>query len=692
MNLETFFNPRSIAVIGASLNTKKLGSVILQNIIESKFDGEILAVNPKNDGEMILGKKCLGNLADFPTPIDLAVIVIPGKFVEGVIDDLILNKTQNVIIISAGFGEIGNHKLEDDIAKKCKENNINLLGPNCLGAILPYSHCNASFSDGFPRQGNICFVSQSGAFCTAILDWANKKKIGFSHFISLGNKAGISETDILENLMNDDSVEIFAFYLESVANGKKFLEQIRKISSKKPVIILEPGRSEKAAAASSSHTGALAPNARVLSAAYKAAGAIQVDSMREMAHILEILTFSKNKNLGKNIAILTNAGGFGVMTTDLTDDNDLILVEISKNTQEKLSKVLPEEAALGNPIDIIGDADAQRYEESLEILCKNPDIDQILVLLTPQRTTEIKETAQIIAKFAKKTDKNIVGCFIGGSKVASGIKILEKEQIPVFNFPADITNSLGKIANRNNNLIRCNTNFEKRNPQIETFIKNAQQNKLKSLPQNQVDEILDIYELIRPASQNFNLDEFENAKDFFNNLSTVVLKISSPDALHKTELKGVFLNINTLEKLKDAWNNLKKSIEISKLKNANIQVQEQITDESIEIFVGVNSDNNFGKVMVFGSGGIFTEIFNDTALRVLPVYNQKCFKNMINETKTGKILSGTRGKSYAKDKILDILKKIEKLITDFPEIIAIDANPILVSKDRAICVDFKIMI
>ncbi len=692
MNLKSFFNPKSIAIVGASENLDKLGSIILQNIIESDFKGVLFAVNPKNAGKKILNTPCLAKVSDNKTSFDLVVIVIPSKFVESTIDDCIINRTKNVIIISAGFGEIGDHKLENQIKEKCEKNNINLLGPNCLGAILPYSNCNASFSDGFPKQGNICFVSQSGAFCTAILDWADKKDIGFSHFISLGNKAGISETDILENLMNDDSVEIFAFYLESVADGKKFLEQIRKISPKKPIIILEPGRSKKAAAASSSHTGALAPNARVLAAAYKAAGAIQVNSMREMAHILEILTFSKNKNLGKNIAILTNAGGFGVMTTDLSEDDELTLVEIHKKTKQSLSEVLPSEAALANPIDIIGDAGAKRYEDSLNILIEDKNIDQILVLLTPQRTTEIKETAEVIAKFAKRTDKNIVASFIGGTKVSSGIKILEKLKIPVFDFPSEATNALGKIANRNENLIKCETILTKRNIKIETFIKTAQKNKLKSLPQNQVDEILDIYELDRPASKNFNLDEFENAKKFFENLQTVVLKISSPDALHKTELKGVFLNINTLEKLKDAWNNLKKSIEISKLKNASIQIQEQITDKSIEIFVGVNSDENFGKVIVFGSGGIFTEIFNDTALRVLPVYNQKCFENMVNETKTGKILSGTRGKSYAKNKTLNIIKKIENLISDFPEIVSIDANPILVSKDRAVCVDFKIMI
>lgn len=692
MNLESFFHPQSVAVVGASENPKKLGSIILQNIIESNFEGKCIAINPKSAGEDIQGKPCLSKLTDSDTAIDLVVIVVPGRFVDSVIDDAIANKTKNIIIISAGFGEIGEHELEDNIAKKCAANGINLLGPNCLGAIFPYANCNASFADGFPAQGNICFVSQSGAFCTAVLDWADKKNIGFSHFISLGNKAGISETDILENLINDPKVEIFAFYLESISNATKFLDLIREISDKKPVIILAPGKSEKAAAASSSHTGSLAPNSRVLAAAYKAAGAIQVDCMRSMAHILEILTYSKTKNLGKNIAILTNAGGFGVMTSDLTEDDDLTLVEIPQATQDKLKAVLPAESALSNPIDIIGDADAKRYEESLAILCEDETIDQILVLLTPQRTTEVEKTAQIIAEYSKKTDKNIVTSFVGGTKVFPGFQILEDSKVPSLAFPSDVTNALGKIANRNANLSRKVLDPPVRDPRIESFIRNAQQADLKSLPQGQVDQILDIYELIRPMSQNFQLDSLEKAKDFFGKMPTAVLKISSPDALHKTELKGVFLNIDNAEKFENAWNNLKSSIEIASLKDATIQVQEQITEETIEIFIGMNSDENFGKVGVFGSGGIFTEVFNDTSLRVLPVYNDSCFENMVNETNAGKILAGTRGKTFARKEIIEVLKKVQKISQDFPEIVSIDANPILVSKDRAICVDFKIMV
>ncbi len=699
MNLKTFFQPKSVAVIGASTNPKKLGNNILQNIIEAQFEGDIFAINPKHAGKEIQGKPCFRSLSEIKKPVDIAIIVIPSKFVELVIDEAIKNKTKNIIIISAGFGEIGDHELENKIQKKCKSNNINLLGPNCLGAIFPHAKLNASFADGFPKQGNICFVSQSGAFCTATLDWANQKNIGFSHFISLGNKAGITESDIIENLSNDPTVGVFVFYLESVAHGPKFLEAIRKIAEIKPVIILAPGKSEKAAIASSSHTGSLAPNARVIEAAYKASGAIQVYSMREMFHIIEIFNRSNGKRLGSHLAVLTNAGGVGVLTSDLSEEDGLELVNISAKTQKKLQSVLPPEATTKNPIDIIGDATAQRYKKALSILSKDDDIDQILVLLTPQRTTEIKKTAQIISKLARQTNKNIVASFVGGEKVREGFQILESNGIPIFKFPSDATRALGKIANRNENLCRLSKTKRQRNPEIEKSIKNAQLQKLKSLPQVDVDIILKHYKLDFPTSQNFRISEKEKAKLFFKNLikknntfNKAVLKISAPEALHKTDLQGVILNINSDKKFNNAWNILSESIQQNKLDNASIQVQEQINDDRLEIFTGINTDPNFGKVMVFGTGGIFTEIVQDTSLRVLPTYNEKCITNMINETKAGVILNGSRGKKFAKKATEKMCQTIENIVLDFPEIQSIDANPVLVTEDRVICVDFKILL
>jgi len=303
MSLSSFFAPKSVAVVGVSENLDKLGSIIFQNIIEGGFEGALYGANPKLGGQKLLDKDCVASLKDIDEALDLVVIVIPGKFAEGVIDDCIANGTKNVIIISAGFSEVGNDDLEHTIAKKCADHKINLLGPNCLGVIFPHAKCNASFADGNPLPGNICFVSQSGAFCTAMLDWAAEKNIGFSHFVSLGNKVGISEVEILETLMDDDQVDMFAFYLESLAHGPEFLEAIKKCT--KPVVILEPGKSIKAAEAASSHTGSLAPNYRVLQMAYRQAGAVQVFSMEAMFGLLEMLTNHAHKRFGKNLAVVT---------------------------------------------------------------------------------------------------------------------------------------------------------------------------------------------------------------------------------------------------------------------------------------------------------------------------------------------------------------------------------------------------
>lgn len=692
MALKEFFHPKSIAVVGVSENEQKLGSIIFQNILDSDFKGNLIAVNPKHDGKKLYKKPCIGSITGANESFDLVVVVVPSKFTPTIVDDCITNKTKNIIIISAGFSEIGNTELEEEIKEKCEKNNINLLGPNCLGAIFPYANLNASFSDGYPQKGKICFVSQSGAVCTAVLDWAAEKDIGFSHFISLGNKSGISEIEILETLATDKNVEIFAFYLESLKNGTKFLELLKKISPHKPVIILEPGKSEKAKIASSSHTGSLAPNFKILEKAYKNAGVLQVFSMREMFGLLEVLTYQKNKNFGKNLALLTNAGGVGVLTSDLSEENHLNLVELNKKTEKLLIENLPTEASVKNPIDMVGDAKADRYEKSLKILCEDKNIDQILVLLTPQRTTEIKRTAEIIAKYSKASDKNITASFIGGQKVLAGKEILRSKKIPHFDFPADATKVLGLLANREQNVqVFKSPKKRDRSVKIEGFFKTAQQKNLKSLPQNEVEFIIKEYGFDAPLSQNFDPKELKDATVFVKNLfpQKVVLKISSPDFLHKTDIKGVFLNIDTIEKFTSAWENLKNSIEISGVKNAQIQIQEQI-NSGLEIILGVKTDPNFGKILLFGQGGIFTEIFADTTLALLPK-NKAYFKKMIQETHIGQILLGVRGQTFAYKALIKTMEKIQQLVLDFPEISAIDGNPLLITEDRAVLVDFKIL-
>lgn len=688
--LDSFFNPQSIAVVGLSENPEKLGSIIFQNILDAEYQGDLYGVNPKHGGETLSTKPCLATIKDSPLAFDLVVIVVPAKFTEGVVDDCIENKTKNIIIISAGYGEIGNHELEQKIVQKCHDNDINLLGPNCLGAIFPYCHLNASFSDGYPKKGNIAFVSQSGAFCTAMLDWAAQKEIGFSHFISLGNKAGINEVQLLEAFERDENVEIIALYLESIADGKKMLNVIEHIAPKKPIVILEPGKSKAAQEASSSHTGSLSPNARVLQYAYRTRGALQVFSMREMFGVLETLSFCKKRSFGRNVALVTNAGGVGVLSSDLVEDYNLELPELSQSTQDQLRDSLPLEANVHNPVDIIGDARSDRYKIALEEVVQDSSIDQVLVLLTPQRTTEVCETARIIASIANKTQKPILASFIGGKRTQEGLKVLEGLSIPAFEFPNDAIRVMGLLGNQKQYIEQSQKKtVSKRSKLIEKGIQDAQKSGSTMVSEDTMKCITDFYEIDTPLSDIFT-DKDKGllfAQKVFPN--PVVLKISSPEAVHKTDIKGVFLNVTDTDHFNDAWETLSRSIEVAKIPNANIQVQEQVQSGQ-EIIVGVHTDENFGKILLFGRGGIYTEIFGDTSLRILPTNN---IGKMIDETKVGKILDGVRGQSpFAKKSLIGIIEGIQQLVLDYPEIESIDINPIIVTHDRAICVDLKVLV
>ncbi len=495
-------------------------------------------------------------------------------------------------------------------------------------------------------------------------------------------------------MAKDDSVKIFAFYLESLKDGKKFIDEVNALNFEKPVIILEPGKSEKAHEAASSHTGSLAPNSRILEQAYAQAGVVQVFSMRELFGVLEMYEKCQGMSFGPSLAILTNAGGAGVLTTDLSEEFHLNLAEFSDETSKKLKENLPAEANIKNPVDIIGDAHADRYETALNILIEDENINEILVLLTPQRTTEIEETAKIIGKISKKTSKPIVASFIGGKLVSKSFSVFEKYNIPHFKFPVEAIQIMG-ILQHYNVLKQKHESFENTykslvQPEKEKIKKLFDDAKgKKSLPQNSVDEILKSYGLDLPQTQNFM--DLGKAKIFAENIfpQPVVMKLSSPDALHKTDLKGVFLNIDSVEKFESAWKNLQESISIAGLKEASIQVQEQISGGS-EIILGINSDDDFGKIMLFGSGGIYTEVFHDTSIRVLPIKN---FDGFLQDTKIGKILKGVRGESpKAIQPLLQTMEIMQKLVLDFPEIKSIDANPVLVTNSRAVCVDFKILI
>ncbi len=692
MSLQSFFSPKSIAVVGVSNNPNKLGAVVFNNIIEAGFAGVLYGVNPKLAGETVYGMPCFESIDALPTSVDLVVILVPARFTEPVIDQCIAKGIKNISIITAGFSEVGETALEAAIATKCMDNGINLLGPNCMGHISTFDKLNATFADRFPLLGNVAFVSQSGAYCSAMMDWAGGKGIGFSHFISIGNKAALGEDGLLEALKDDPNTNAFVFYLESLKNGKKFLSTLKEVTKTKPCVIMEPGRSQKAQAASLSHTGSLAPNYRVLEIALKSSGAIQAYNDRDLFGLLEILQYSSHNEFDGQLAVLTNAGGVGVLTSDLCEEADIDLARPSEMTISKLRAVLTAEAALGNPIDVVGDAGADRYEHALRILCECGEYKNILVLLTPQRVTDSMGTAQAVIKLSKEFPKvNIFCSFLGDASVTEARKALSDAKIINYEYPVDGIRLLGllkaQMSYRGVEAVTVET--EEVPAEIKEAVKSACDAGLSSLPQDTVTKIMDHYGIDYPKSGNF-IDK-DTALDFCRNLfpRPVVLKLSAPDALHKTEMKGIFLNINDELSFNKAWAQLWESISKFELKGASVLIQEMITGAS-ETIVGVNSDDNFGRVLVFGTGGVYTEVMRDTSMRILPAND---FTDMIAETKIGTILNGVRGQEpKAVGALAGTLGKVQKLVLEIPEITSIDGNPVLVTKDRAVVVDFKMIL
>jgi len=689
--LESFFNPKSVAVVGVSADPKKLGSLIFNNLINAKFSGKLYPINTRVGGQELYGHTSFKNVREIKEPLDLAIFVVAAKFCSSVVDDCIANGTKNISIIAAGFSEIGNNALENEIAEKCQKNNINLLGPNCLGHISTFSNLNASFADGYPSKGNVAFISQSGAYCCAMLDWAEKKKIGFSHFISIGNKASLGEEKLLSVLKDDVNTKFFTFYLENLKNGKEFLKTLNEVTKTKPCIILEPGKSQKAKDASLSHTGSLAPNYKILEMALKNSGAIQARNTRELFGLIETLVYSHHHQFEGSVVILTNGGGVGVLSSDLCEDNGLTMEKPNEATIEKLKKILPPMSSFNNPVDVLGDAKADRYENSLRILCESGQYKNIIVLLTPQLGTDAKGTAEAIVKLYSEFPKiNIFTSFIGGNRVQVGIDILKANNIINFDFPADCIQLLGLLHKQ---MKKTEKIVEIKSGEISKEIKNRiiqfKKDGLLSLPQDTVNMIMDYYKIDHPKSGNYT--DKEKALSFCKSIfpSPVVMKLSSPDALHKTEMKGIFLDIKDEKQFNSAWDNLNESIKNNKLLNASVLIQEMIF-KSTEAIIGLNTDKNFGKIMVFGTGGIYTEVMEDISVRILPTHE---FEGMINETKIGKILKGVRGEEpKALKEVIDTLKIVQQIAFDLPEINSIDINPILITNKRAVVADFKILL
>jgi acetyl coenzyme A synthetase (ADP forming)-like protein len=680
--LDKFFQPQSIAVIGASRNPGKVGYDILKNIMQYGYQGNVYPINPS--ATEIMGLTSYHSVLDVPHEIDLAIVVIPSTHVLDVIEQCGTKKIDAAVIISAGFKESGveGARLEHNLIEKAKEYGVRFIGPNCLGIIDTYGMLNASFAAGMPEKGGIGFFSQSGALCLAVLDRALPEDIGFSKFISMGNKADISDTDIILALAEDTNTKVILGYIEGVNDGRRFMEVATEVSKKKPIIVLKSGTTSSGAKAASSHTGALAGREAAFRAAFQQSGVIQAHTIGELFNYA--LAFA-NQPLpkGPNTAIITNSGGPGILAADASDKSDLHLVTLHKETVDELRSFLPSVASFYNPIDILGDADAERYVKAIQTILKDSKVQGSLVLLTPTAVVNVDETAEALAKIAHSFDKPMLTSFMGKQRVESGARILMRNNIPNYSYPEEAVQSLNAMylyhewINRPEKRYTYIDGLKNSVAGIFDDVKKANRDRLTDV---EIHDVLHAYGFSQPKGL-FARNSEEAVAAAKGIGYPVVMKIVSPQILHKSDIGGVRTNLSNKKDVENAFFDITTHVKhiMPTAYIYGVIIQEMIRGGK-EVIVGITKDVQFGHMVMFGLGGIYVEVLKDISFRVTPLSHEDAHE-MIRETKTFPLLRGVRGEPEADIEAIEkALVMLSQLASDFPEIIESDINPLLVKK------------
>jgi acetyltransferase len=694
--LDAFFKPDSVAVIGASRDPEKLGYAVLLNLKEAGFPGRIYPINPKADE--ILDLQAYPSVLDVPDPIDLAVIVIPYRFVPSVLEQCGEKGVKAVVVITAGFREAGREGLERemelvDIARRC---DLRLIGPNCLGVIDTATPLNASFAPGTPPSGPIAFMSQSGALGTAVLDVAMAGRIGFSKFVSLGNKADVSEIDLLEAMADDTESKVILIYVEGVPDGQKFIRVARSVSRKKPVIAIKSGVTASGSRAVSSHTGSLAGSEAAYKAAFRQAGVIRAASMEALFDYALALAYQPLMK-GDRIGIVTNAGGPGILATDALEHAGLEIPRLDGETVVALEDYLPGAASAANPVDVLGDALADRYEHAIELVLNDPNVDGVMVIVTPQAMTEIEATAELVGRVAQGADKPVVGCFMGEARISAGIDILREYGVPNYSFPERAAAALAAMSAYRRELERpifepqpCDTCM----PVVRELFDKVRSEGRVSIGDLEAWEVLRAYGFPIPESRLAKTpDEAVTIAEEIG--YPVVLKIASPDILHKTDVGGVKVGLDSPSDVRDAFDlmNYRAQRYVPGARIWGCQVQQMVRGGR-EVLLGMSRDPQFGPLVAFGLGGIYVEALKDVAFRVAPFSRQEA-EEMIREIRSFPLLEGVRGEPPADfEAMVDSLLKISRLVTDFPEIVELDINPLMVFDEGggAMAIDMRLVL
>ena len=681
--LKNFFEPKSVVVLGASATPGKVGYDVLKNLIKSNYRGKIFPVNPK--ASEIQGLRAYPGILDINEDIDLLIYIIPPRFILKTLDDCKKKNIDSIIVISAGFKETGSAgaKIEREVLIKAKEMNIRILGPNCLGLIDTSSRLNATFAPGMPSEGNIAFFSQSGALCIAILDWALGEGIGFSKFISLGNKSDLGEIDFLKYLADDESTKVILGYLEGIEDGKAFMRVAREVSKKKPVIITKSGGTSAGAKAASSHTGSLAGSERSIKAAFHQAGIIRADTVNDLFNYA--LAFACQPiSRGSRIAILTNSGGPGIMAADAIEQYELNLASFSRETQEQLRSSLPTIASIYNPVDIIGDADADRYHKSLELIINDPNVEGVLVILTPTAVIDVQGAAEKVASLSSKNGKPVLASFMGKVSVEKGIKVLQRKKVPNYSYPESAIKVFRIMSDYQNWLNAPDSSyqtFKVRQKKVGTIFAKARENNLLNLGEQEAREVISSYGFKVPKSI-LALTSREAILAAEQIGYPLVMKIVSPDILHKTDVGGVKVGIENAHQVEDAFFEItsKSRQYLSSATILGVSIQEMVAGGK-EVILGVTKDPQFGPLIMFGLGGIYVEVLKDVSFRIAPL-SVKDADEMIREIHSFPLLKGVRGEQPTDlAALIEYVLRLSQLVTDFPDIVELDINPLIVKAE-----------
>ena len=691
--LSSLFNPRSIAVIGASNDPGKVGHAILQNLVKYGYQGTLIPVNPSSPE--ILGLRACARIADLPEPADLAVIVIPAKLVPGALRECADSGIKAAVVISAGFKEAGAEgtRLEQELAAISRERGIRVLGPNCLGLINTANSMNATFAADMLPRGNIGFFSQSGAMGIAIMDWAIGNDIGFSKFVSLGNKADLSETDLIAYLADDPATDIILGYIEDVVDGARFLDVARRATKMKPVILLKSGGTEAGARAASSHTGALAGSDTAFNAAFRQAGVIRASGVEELFDTA--LTFSGKKlPKGNRLLVVTNAGGPGILAADTAERLGIKLPQLTKGTIDGLVPKLPPSASVFNPVDLIGDARSDRYAAALSAGVADPNVDGVLVVLTPQAMTDVDATADLVIRTSGATDKPVIASFMGAQRVRNAAERFKQAALPNFPYPETAVRAFRKLVDyaavrdrQDEEVYRGWHNEEA----VQDLIDSQLARGITQVGEEEAMTILSYYGFTFPK-RGLARTSREAAALAGRIGFPVVMKVSSPEILHKTDVGGVRVGVKTVREAEEAFlditTNARRSMPEAFIKG--VMVYEMVRGGK-EVILGVTADRTFGPMIMFGLGGIYVEVLKDVAFRIAPVTRREAL-TMVNEIRTVGLLKGARGEKPADlDAIADTIVRLSVLVKDFPEIQELDINPLVVMEKGAVALDARII-